>query len=144
MTETLDQNSRLEGRVAAILNAKELVINIGAVNGVKLGSIFAILSEKPIVIKDPTTGDLLDQIDREKVRVKVIEVRERVAICSTYRMTAGMDYSGVLSASKLLRAMEETKLETLKIADSGVPAPLTEEESYVKVNDRIVLIIGRT
>ena len=61
-------------RVAAILNARELAINIGSDGGVVQGMKFAVLAESPTIVTDPMTGDELDQIDREKVRVEAIEV----------------------------------------------------------------------
>ena len=131
---------RLEGRVAGILNARELVINIGSNHGVKEGIEFAVMAETPTKIVDPTTKEVLDTIDREKVRVQAKEVRPKVTICRTYRMKGGV--GGFLRATQLsvlsqMMAQSATH-ETLRIEDSDMPAPLPEEESYVKINDRVV------
>src|ERR1051325_2006161 len=74
----------ITGRVAQILNARELVINIGADAGVTKGMKFAVMSKAATEIRDPDTGEVLDTIDREKVRVRAIEVRPRITICRTY------------------------------------------------------------
>lgn len=136
-----DQKKRIEGRVAAILNARELAINIGSDGGVVQGMKFAVLAESPMIVTDPMTGDELDQIDREKVRVEAIEVRPKMTICRTFRVTriAG----GPLSASGLmgfrdLAAPPREIPETLRMEDSSLPPPLPEKESYVKVKDRVI------
>ncbi|MDA8125386.1 MAG: hypothetical protein M0009_09385 [Deltaproteobacteria bacterium] len=139
----MDQKKKIEGRVAAILNAHELAINIGSDAGVVLGMKFAILAESPMIVKDPITGKVLDQIDREKVRVEATEVRPMIAICRTFRIKhiAG----GPLSTNSLIEFMSGKLTapareipETLRLEDSSVPPPLPEEDSYVKVKDRVI------
>ena len=137
----------LQGRVAQILNARELVINIGLDQGVKPGMKFSVLSETPVEIHDPESGELLDVVDREKVRVQATEVRSKITICKTYvKRTFGggaLYSSDVLSsvarAADLFRPPIEV-IDTLKATDKSLPPPLSPEESYVKINDRVVLI----
>ncbi len=134
-----DQPTRLEGRVAAILNARELVINIGSIAGVKSGQKFAVLAETPIEIHDPNTGEVLDTVDREKVRVQAHQIRGNITICRTYRLKAG--FSGLLGATELARAFTSPAVpETLRISDDSTPPPLSEKESYVKTNDRVIAV----
>ena len=135
MTENLPPN-KIEGRVATILNATELVINVGKERGVVIGQRFAILAETPIEVVDPTTHAVLDTIDREKVRVKVTEVREKISVCQTYRMKGGANI--MADYSRILSAVQKPSKETLRITDDSKPAPITEEESYVKINDRVI------
>lgn len=131
---------KIEGRVATILNATELVINVGAEHGVVIGQRFAILAETPIEVVDPTTDIVLDTIDREKVRVKVSEIREKISVCQTYRMKGGNNF--IADYSKILSAVQKPSKETLRITDDSKPAPITEEESYVKINDRVISLVG--
>ncbi len=88
MADNKSAIKRLEGRVAQILSARELVINIGSSAGVSSKMKFAILSETPIEVRDPNTQEVLDLIDREKVRVEAVEVRPKVTICR--RFLAGL------------------------------------------------------
>lgn len=129
----------LEGRVAQILNERELVINIGADKGVSLGMKFAVLVETPTEVRDPITSELLDVLDREKVRVEASEVRPRVTVCKTYKVlrTRGGPLYG--SFGSLYDAPREAT-ETLRAKDSSLPRPLAPEESYVKINDRVIQI----
>jgi hypothetical protein len=138
---------RLEGRVAAILNSRELVINIGDQHGVTHGMKFAVLAESALEIRDPESGEVLDTIDREKVRVEVSELRKNISICRTYRLKkipGGPLGEGMLkfgNVADLVRPPREIP-ETLSIHDASIPPPLPEEESYVKVKDRVVQVAG--
>jgi hypothetical protein len=145
-----DIKQPLEARVAQILTARELVINIGQDQGVMLGMIFAILSESPTEIRDPESGEVLDSIDREKVRVRASEVRKRITVCKTFLVrtirSGGPLYSGrgvpSLAALADLTRPPEKVVDTLRAADKDLPAPLSEDESYVKINDRVIQILG--
>jgi hypothetical protein len=104
---------------------------------------FAVLSEAPLEIHDPGTGEVLDVVDREKVRVEVAEIRAKITICKTYRTKwrtpAGSLYIGdVASAMSRAFAPPREVVETLKAEDSSLPPPLPPEQSYVKINDRVV------
>lgn len=131
----------LVGRVAQVLNARELVINIGSDAGVKPGARFAVLAEAPLEVKDPQTGQVLDTVDREKTRVEASEVRERITVCRTYRMIGTpplFDLSPLASVSLAVRGNQRP--ETLHVEDSSLPPPLPERQSYVKINDRVIQV----
>jgi len=142
----------LTGRVAQILNARELVINIGADNGVTEGMKFAVMSRSPTEIIDPDTNAVLDTVDREKVRVRASEVRSKITICKTYvvRTIPGRSgysgYSGLLDTlnkvgASITEALPERKVvDTLRADQRDLPPPLSEEESYVKRGDRVIQI----
>ena len=128
----------LQGKVAKILTEREVVINIGSAQGVKKGMRFAILAPTPEEVLDPETGEVLDVVDRTKVLVQATEVREKITICSTYRTTkvSGGALSTAYSLGRLFDPPREIP-ETLRIEDSSLPAPLSPEESYVKIGDRV-------
>jgi hypothetical protein len=149
----------LQGRVAQILNARELVINIGRDVGVIEGMKFAVMSRSATQIIDPDTGEMLDEIDREKVRVRASEVRPKITICKTYvvRTIPGRSgysgFSGSLTAADALLKLtnqiqgfrtpepERKVLDTLRADEQDLPPPLSEEESYVKRGDRVIQIM---
>jgi hypothetical protein len=121
-----------EGKVAKIISTRELGINLGFAKGVEEGMIFAVLAETPLRIVDPDSGDLLGEVDREKVRVKATEVFEKFSICRTFET---YETSGLGLALASIAATR--RVRTLTIEDSELPPPLSEEESYVKVGDRV-------
>lgn len=73
----------IEGKVAAILNERELIINKGAEAGVKEGMKFKIVEPK-VDIKDPDTGEALGTLVHEKIRVGIVEVQPKFSKARTY------------------------------------------------------------
>jgi hypothetical protein len=127
---------RLEGRVAKLLNERELVINIGQRDGVDFGMRFAVLAATPLPVHDPETGELLGQLDREKVKVQVVEVLDRMSICRTFE-------THVLGEDGELSELFESPIviaETLHGLRDAFPTPLAYEESFVKIGDRVKLV----
>jgi hypothetical protein len=140
---SVKQKGPIHGKVAGILNERELAINIGLNNNVQVGMKFAVMSSEETKVYDPETGDLLGLVDREKVRVQATEVKEKFSICKTYRtLTVGEgplhEYARIAS----LFAPPRTVPETLKAGNSDYLPPLSEEESYVKIGDRVVQVSG--
>lgn len=130
------KNNLIEGKVAGILNERELTINVGLKDGVWEGMKFSILAKEPIEIYDPETKEKLGVVDREKVGVIAAQVEERFTICKTYKKweTVGSTLASMASVMMTPRVRHET----LKVNDSSFPPPLSEEESYVKIGDRVI------
>ncbi len=130
----------IEGRVAELLNTRELAINIGKNLGVQKGMKFKVLAAEPILIKDPDTQEELGEFDREKVRVEVTEVYDNFSVCKTYRKI----YYGNAYLAKTISEMLVTsgsKIETLKADDTEFPPDLSEAESYIKKGDRVIQVL---
>ncbi len=125
----------LQGKVAKVLTEREIVINIGSARGVKKGMRFAILAATPEEITDPDTGEKLDVVDRTKVLVEATEVRSKITICSTFRTTTIS--GGAFGLLGNIMAPSREVVETLRTEDSSLPLPLSPEESYVKIGDRV-------
>lgn len=129
--------------MAQLLNAKELVINRGRQHGVCEGMIYAVLSESPIDIVDPETKEDIGVVDREKVRVRVTDVQERMTICATFgsrTIRGGPLYVSYLPTMVGMARPPKKVEETLRWDDSSLPKPLSQGESFVKVNDRVILV----
>ena len=134
----------LQGKVAGVLNSREIAINIGSTSGVEVGMKFDILSDKEEDIRDPDTGDVLGSLDRPKVRVSVSYVTEKFAVASTYRKTSvniggiggiGPSFAKILSPPKWIEEVETLKTSERTWED------LDESQSYVKTGDRVVQVI---
>ena len=138
-----EKNKPIEGRVASILNSRELVINVGKKDGVEEGMIFAVITGDPIEIRDPESEEILDNILREKVRVEAREVREKITICKTYRMTFSPSAASInLAMMNILKSFPQTETpETFKHSENATPPPIAKEDQYVKIKDRVVQVI---
>jgi hypothetical protein len=134
------EDKKIRGKVAQILNEREVVINIGKDAGVKIGMKFKILAQTPLQITDPETGELLGLIDREKVRVVCSEELPLMSICRTYKTKL---YPGLFGTSgSILNNMQDREVvENLKTEGSSFPPPLQEEDSFVKIGDRVESIV---
>ncbi len=129
----------ISGLVAQILNERELVINVGSTSGVKVGTTFAVLAQSPLEITDPVSKQVLGTIDREKVRVRAMDVQAKITICRTYRTfkTPAGPLFYPLGRLGLGDPPKEIP-ETLRASESSLPKPLSPEESYVQIKDRVV------
>ena len=141
------QTEQIRGKVARILNSREVALNVGQKHGVQQGMIFEILSESGGEIRDPDSGDILGVADVAKARVKIKRAYEKFAVATTYR-TRRVNVGGVgPSAIDISRYFAppkwETRYETLK-TEGGFEAAsedLTESESYVRVGDSVVQVV---
>ena len=135
----------IRGKVARILNSREVALNIGSDVGVEVGMIFDILSDKPEDVIDPDTKEILGHINRCKVRVKVSHVEARLAVAATFKKTAiNVGGTGALASLALSRALSPPewvdRAETLKTTERTWE-DLDESESYVKTGDVVVNVL---
>lgn len=140
------QTKPIRGKIARILNTREVAINVGEEHGVERGMLFDILSPKGLGIRDPDTGEELGSVELAKARVKVARVYGKISVARTFRTTrvnvGGPAYS--LSLSRLFDPPKwETQYETLRIDEAIEPAAddLDEEYSYVATGDVVVQVL---
>ncbi len=138
-------DSRIEGKVARILTARELVINRGSEQGVEVGMRFAVLNRKGREIIDPDTKEVLGSVELPTTFVKVIAVEPKLSIARTFRefFYQGTRPRKTASFAALLGGTEDrTEYETLKTDEAKLKDELDESESYVKTGDPVVQIVG--
>jgi hypothetical protein len=137
----------ISGKVATILNRRELVVNVGSEGGVQDGMIFAVLNRKGARIVDPDTGEDLGAVEIPKVLVRVVRVKPKLAVARTFRTTkkniGGMGSPGLTGISDLFRPPNIVEVpETLEVKDKTYVEEIDEGESVVKVGDPVVQVIG--
>ena len=137
------QTEQIRGKVAQIINSREVALNVGSEHGVELNMLFDILTPKGYDIRDPDTGEILGSVERAKARVKVVMVRERLSVASTFR-TRQVNLGGAgfsLGRSGLFEPPKwVTRVETLK-TDEHTLEELPEEDSYVSTGDPVIQVI---
>jgi hypothetical protein len=133
----------IRGKVARVLNSRELALNIGSEHGVSEGMLFDVIDPKGEDIVDPDTGNIIGSLERPKVRVKVISVQSKLSVASTYkkeRVNVGGVGIGTSAISQLFMQPEYvTQYETLK-TEEKTWEDISEEESYVKCGDPVVQV----
>jgi hypothetical protein len=127
----MSDDKRIRGKVAAILSRRELVLNVGAADDVRVGKRFVILNSKGIDVKDPDTGKVLGTVEVPKTVVKVVRVDgDHLSVARTFRTIAGIP--------SILHSFSGSpeRVETLDIASgSSLKAELSVEDSYIKPGD---------
>jgi curli biogenesis system outer membrane secretion channel CsgG len=74
------QPSKLSGTVAYAGNGK-VIINIGLESGIKPGMIF-IVQHVLEVVKDPNTGEVIDEVTEPIAEIKATDVKEKSTTCA--------------------------------------------------------------
>lgn len=141
-------NEPIRGKVARVLNTREIAINIGTADGLTVGMYFDVMDTCED-IRDPDTEEVLGSIEIPKVRVRVTYVKERLSVATTYQ--SRKEYVGGSPTFRSLGPFSEslmppklvTKYETLKQTDA-TKAELDEKYSYVKSGDTVVQVIEKT
>ena len=138
----------IEGKVAAILNQRELIINKGDKDGVKQDMKFKVI-ELEVEIKDPDTEEPLGTFSREKIRVKIGEVQAKYSVGRTYEtyvVNVGGEGRGMFDIfdgfRRIAPRQEVTRVRTLRRDDITRFEPMGEESSFVIVGDLAVQIAG--
>ena len=124
----------IEGKVAKILNLRELVINRGSEDGVEVQMRFEVVEESQEVL-DPDTEEVLGEFRRVKVRVKAAEIYPRFSIARTYETYKEANFAAGLS--NITRPRKITKVKTISTSSDAV---YEEGKSYVKIGDKIVQV----
>lgn len=133
---------QIHGKVASVLNEREIAINVGTTDGVIVDMLFDVMDPRYSNIKDPDTEEVLGSIERSKVRVKVIEVQDKLSLATTFR-TEEVQIGPRVSDFAVPSGGWITKSETLKIGGKLGDAPddLEESQSYVKTGDPVIQVI---
>lgn len=134
----------IRGKVARILNSREVALNVGAKNGVADGMQFDILAPELHNITDPDTNEVIGSVNRPKVRVRVGITEDRFCVARTFRRwrvnIGGEGFDIGMVAADLFKAPKwVTKSETLKTSESTWEN-LSEEDSFVKTGDPVVQV----
>jgi hypothetical protein len=131
---------RIEGKVAQVLNVRELVINKGSEHGVTRGMVFAVLNRQGVRILDPETEEELGSVEIPKVLVKAVRVEPLLAVARTFvehrQVIGGSGFSNMFAPRK-----EYVEVETLRLSEKPYHEELAEEQSYVKIGDPIVQVL---
>lgn len=87
----------ITGSVARVEDEYTLIINRGAEHGVTDDMIFAVMADDIDPIIDPETNEVIGQLPKEKLRVKVSEVHPKYSRAVTYRtyVRPGISFSTI-------------------------------------------------
>lgn len=127
----------IEGSVAKILNEREVVINRGSEQGIRIGMKFSIM-EGTSVIMDPDTRESLGSLTRENIRVKIVDVQPKFSVGRTYESYQARNPSQLIG---LLNTLTTAKIRTIGQRKYGDIAPFSDVVGYIDVGDRVVQVL---
>ena len=125
----------IKGKVATIINERDLVINIGSDAGVQDGMKFKVI-ESQLDIKDPDTGESLGSVSREKIRVKIVEVHSKFSIGKTYETY--IDYVEPLVKLPLLPPPPRLPITRVRTLNTGSTFSDFLRGDLIKAGDLVV------
>ena len=131
------QSSVIEGNVAEIISKTRLIITPGKDENVKVGDKFQIIAEEKDRVRDPFTGNMLEEIPVIKATVTVTMVHEKcsaVENSSTRTEERGTGFGELMRATTRTRTV--TLLEDLPVGDST----MDRVDGTIKVGDHCVKI----
>ncbi|MDD7939775.1 hypothetical protein PHK61_15235 [Actinomycetospora lutea] len=124
---------KIEGKVARVLNERELVVNRGADHGVTEGMFLEVVDRDPEDILDPETGEVIGQVSPVKNYVKVTEVQAKMSVAATYLSwkTAG----GALSSLSVLPNLFAPSRTEYDVIETDEPSLGDDRDTTVHVGD---------
>lgn len=139
----------IRGKVARVLNTREIAINVGTAQGVTRGMRFDVMDINEMDITDPDTGKVLGSLERPKVRVEIIHVQKDLSVAQTPETRVNLGGTGTLTAldtfgpfaRSLMPPDWVTRYETLKKTETNTKDELDEKDSRVKIGDPIVQVL---
>ena len=143
---TTQTKKAIHGKVARVLNSREVALNIGSEQGVEVDMLFDILTPEGYDIMDPDTGEALGSVGRAKTRVRVTRVQERLSVAATYRAKDVTETEMKRSkryAYKGVRLFEPPnwviQRETIKTTEPTWDE-LSDEERHISTGDPVVQV----
>lgn len=130
----------IEGKIARVLNTRELVINRGSEHGVDQDMKFAVM-EPRFSITDPDTHESLGYVEREKIRVRVFEAYPKFSLARTYETYTAHVPSAYDQAELASRGRTVTRVRKIIIESPDQNADtIGQEGSTVKVGDPVIQV----
>ena len=142
MQQTVE--NAIEGKVAKILNSRELAINRGADDGVRQGMKFEVIDDSYKIL-DPDTKVSLGTFKRVKIRVRAVEVYQRFSIARTYETyqvtePSPFDIDTTATVASILFSKTVTKVRTISSSKTDY-RDYEEGRGHVQVGDKVAQIL---
>lgn len=132
----------IQGKVAAILNERDLIINKGENDGVSEGMPFQV-TQPDVPVRDPDSGADLGVLTRDKIKVKVYDVHPQFSVAKTYETYSAYLPSASEQAELASRGRIVTRVRKIIIDSLGQNTnTIGQEGSTVRVGDPVVQIVS--
>ena len=123
----------IEGKVARILNSREIALNKGSSDGVTPGMKFNV--QGLVFISDPDSHVKLGEIMRPKIAVEVIEVEPQFSIARSFETYVTREPTGIIDVGNIFGP----RRVPIKIRE-GHSDEFREDSVFISVGDPVVEI----
>ena len=130
----------IKGKVAAVLNERDLVINKGSDDSVLEGMLFQV-TQPDFRITDPDSGAELGVIARDKIKVRVVEVHPQFSVAKTYETYSAPALSVSKRSSVIFPSRTATRVRKIIMEPDGRKTDtIGVEGSTIRIGDPVVQI----
>ncbi len=130
----------IKGKVAAVLNERDLVINKGSDDSVLEGMLFQV-RQPDFRITDPDSGAELGVIARDKIKVRVVEVHPQFSVAKTYETYPAPAFSISKRSSAIFPNRTATRVRKIILEPDGQKTDtIGVEGSTIRIGDPVVQI----
>jgi hypothetical protein len=118
----------LKGKIARILSPYIVAINLGSVNGVKKGMIFAIVTPE-LSIEDPDSRTELGSIRFNKGTIRITDVHEKFSLGESTELVPLIRFPNLPERRRLnVRLTEAEFTDVIKVGDEVIEVKLEVEK----------------
>ena len=72
----------IRGKVAQVLDSRQVVLNVGSSRDVAVDMTFKVINPKGEEIRDPDTNQVLGSVESPKLLVRVIQVQDHLSVAT--------------------------------------------------------------
>lgn len=133
----MNEKTVIRGRIIRIVDDHTVLVNLGRVDGIVLGSIFRAIGESE-EITDPITDKKLGSIDVVKAKLKASQVYERFTVAISRWTTYSAPWPGLPDPLELMYDMEsKSHGEDLHVDPEEIRPWKAHAEQLTRVGDEV-------
>lgn len=137
----------IRGKIARVLNAREIALNVGTAKGVTIGMHFDVMDCYED-ISDPDTGEVLGAIERPKIRLEITHAQENLSVATRYRTkriqsgkTAEVRIPAFGPFARALMPPSWVEKYENGFISEDVVGDLSEKGKHIKTGDPVVQVL---
>ena len=145
--EVLLMEKKKQFKIVKIIDQSTFMINGGANDHIEENDEFKIIGDKKLPIKDPDTGEIIEEIPTYKTVIFAKSVYDKVTICNTEWIPASdLDLTDIYSTAlkKMIHPFTPGHYEEANINEEQVSDLENYDETPISLGDKVELVSANT